>query len=51
MNGDEATRLLRAAGCTTPIVGITGDAQADDFQVFVESGVTQVCGTVDWIGS
>ena len=43
MNGDEATQRLRAAGCELPIIGITGDAHSDDFQLFAQSGVTQVC--------
>ncbi len=42
MNGDDALAILRGRGVTVPIVGITGDAQKDDLEVFLRKGATEV---------
>ena len=42
MTGDEATRELRARGCTVPIVGVTGDAHDTDLDGFVRAGLNEV---------
>jgi CheY-like chemotaxis protein len=42
MNGDDALAILRGRGVTIPIVGITGDAQKDDLEVFLRKGATEV---------
>ncbi len=42
LNGDLATKELRERGLTAPIVGVTGDALAEDLTSFVASGVNEV---------
>ena len=42
MNGDAATRALRARGCVLPIVGVTGDTHTEDVDSFIQAGVTEV---------
>jgi CheY-like chemotaxis protein len=42
MDGYEATRLIRAAGFTKPIIGVTANAFAQDIDVFIAQGVTGV---------
>ena len=42
MDGETATRELRARGCTAPIVGLTGDTHTEDIDSFLQAGVTEV---------
>jgi CheY-like chemotaxis protein/signal transduction histidine kinase len=42
MDGDEATRRLRAAGYRRPVFGVTGDAMPTDVSAFVDAGATEV---------
>jgi CheY-like chemotaxis protein len=42
LTGDLATKQLREAGLRIPIVGVTGDAHADDLQTFLASGANEV---------
>ena len=42
LNGVEATRRLRAEGCTCAIIGVTGNALAEDIAVFLNAGVDAV---------
>ncbi len=42
MGGMELTRRLRAMGVTAPIVGVTGNALAEDRDAFLAAGATAV---------
>ncbi|EGB02893.1 hypothetical protein AURANDRAFT_26825, partial [Aureococcus anophagefferens] len=42
MNGLDATRAIRAAGCDALIVGVTGNALAEDIAAFVAAGANCV---------
>jgi CheY-like chemotaxis protein len=42
LTGDLATKQLREAGLRVPIVGVTGDAHAEDLQTFLASGANEV---------
>jgi CheY-like chemotaxis protein len=42
MNGPEACRLMRAAGFTSPIIGLTGHALTEDVAVFKAAGANDV---------
>ena len=38
MNGDQATKELRAKGIKTEIIGLSGDAMEEDLNTFIEKG-------------
>ncbi len=38
MNGDQATKELRAKGIKTEIIGLSGDAMEEDLNTFKEKG-------------
>ena len=42
MDGQQLVRTLRTRGVTAPILGVTGDALADDCAAFMRAGVTEV---------
>ncbi len=42
MDGDQATRELRAKGYNGPIFGVTGDALPTDVSLFIDAGATEV---------
>lgn len=42
MSGLEASKELRSLGCTSIIIGITGNAMADDVKSFIEAGADLV---------
>jgi CheY-like chemotaxis protein len=42
LNGDEATAKLRAAGVQAPVVGLTGDAHAEEMEQFRAMGANEV---------
>jgi two-component system capsular synthesis sensor histidine kinase RcsC len=42
MNGPDATRAIRLLGYTGPIVGLTGNALAEDKVIFMKAGTTDV---------
>jgi hypothetical protein len=41
-NGDDAAATLRARGVKVPIIGITGDAHANDVAMFKTKGADEV---------
>ncbi len=42
MDGDEATRRLRASGYRRPVFGVTGDALPMDVSAFMDAGASEV---------
>ena len=42
LNGPDATRCLRSSGCKVPIIGVTGNALAEDKKLFSSAGVDEV---------
>ena len=44
MHGPEAAQLMRAAGFSVLIVGVTGNVMADDVNEYIHSGADYVLG-------
>lgn len=42
MNGPEATRMLRAEGNYTPVIGVTGNVLPEDQEHFLRAGANRV---------
>ena len=44
MNGIEATHQLRENGCPSKIIALTGNAQVEDKEAFLEAGADEFVG-------
>lgn len=44
MNGPTAVKTLRSLGCSTPIIGLTGNVLPEDIEIFTNNGANAVLG-------